>query len=55
MYHSTAGQKNPIKVVVDMMGDDGYIHQKIVNQEQPNYNGKGRISQYRSARTLSKP
>lgn len=34
LYRSSSLGRNPIKVVVEMTGDDGQIHQKIVTQHR---------------------
>ena len=54
MYQSASPVRNPIKVVVDMMGEDGLIRQKIVNQEQPNYSGKTKLGLFRVSKSLTK-
>ena len=54
MYQSASPVRNPIKVVVDMMGEDGLIRQKIVNQEQPKYSGKTKLGLFRVSKSLTK-
>ncbi|MCB0368659.1 MAG: hypothetical protein KDD45_04225 [Bdellovibrionales bacterium] len=55
MHKSTSTfTRNPIKVVVDMMGEDGIIQQKIINQEQPNFNGRTKLSIFKVTKSMPK-
>ena len=37
-----------------MMGDDGTIKQKIINQEQPDFTGRTKLGQFRTTRSVHK-
>lgn len=50
---STLG-RNPIKVVVDMIGDDGEIRQKIINQVQQTSKAEKKLRSFRSSKSFHK-
>jgi hypothetical protein len=54
VIRSTSLARNPIRVVVDMMGEDGFMQQKIITQEQPKYNGRTRLGQFKAASSMPK-
>lgn len=34
---SASQGRNPIKIVVDMIGEDGAVHQKVINQDRDTF------------------